>query len=147
NTADGTGHRISITMSPTRSEHRTGIHAGSATDAFQRLPEILHAQMGRSAVVHQNQMHFTAFPGSLVVTGISGNPLSGGATGQQPDEYPQIPLSGNQFFDAHTMDLDRGFVDTQVGIALIGTYRDRSGLSHPKIDSCNSCLSVHKFFP
>src|ERR1700739_1632103 len=39
---------------------RAGVHAGAATDAFERGPELLKSETRRAAVVHQHHMHFAA---------------------------------------------------------------------------------------
>ena len=41
---------------------RAGVHAGAAADAFERGPELLHAQALGAAVVDQHDMHLAAGP-------------------------------------------------------------------------------------
>ena len=80
--------------------HRAGVHAGSAADAFQRGPELLHAEPLGAAIVDKHDMHFAALARAAEVRGVLGDRASRArcatTSGRRPPGLP-ISVSASRF--------------------------------------------------
>src|ERR1700730_2175502 len=70
--ADWAGISGPVAQAAAAAVDRAGVHAGAAADAFQRRPELLHAQSLGPAVVHQHHVHLAARPRAAEVRGVLG---------------------------------------------------------------------------
>ena len=96
--SDRPGNKVGVRVSPTPAIYRTGIHACTATDAVQCLDVIRLGKYGTAAVIHDDNMVFTAFAGTTVMRSIGGHRLSGSRTGKQSGKYPQsVQIRHNLF--------------------------------------------------
>src|SRR5215469_14359306 len=59
---DRTGIRRAVTQAPASPVYRAGIHASSAANTLQAMPEVTRAQPLASRVVHQNDVQLPSLP-------------------------------------------------------------------------------------
>src|SRR4051812_47460010 len=113
--------------------YRAGIETGGTTYTFQRVPEVLPAQVPAPAVVHQYDMHFLSRTRSSEMAGISSDRLSRGTACKQPEKYAQVLTFRYQLFNAHTGDVYIGQMGPHICIAFIGAYDKFTRLRDGKI--------------
>ncbi len=80
--AYGSGDSVSVTMSPAAPVNRTGVQAGTTTNAFQGPPEFVFTQVFRASVIYNDQMDLFVLRWFLKMRGIGGYRLSGSTAGQ-----------------------------------------------------------------
>lgn len=76
--ANRSRNKISIRITTTAAIHRTSIHAGTATDAIQRLYVLPISQYFTTTIIYYNNMKLPAFPRFTKMRSISSDRLSGG---------------------------------------------------------------------
>src|SRR5262249_12939020 len=69
---------------------RTGIHTGAAADAFERIPEILHAETFGAAVVDQHDVQFPAVSWSAEMRRVLRDRRAERAAREQANENPEM---------------------------------------------------------
>src|SRR5437016_7813371 len=72
NDTDGTRIRRSVRQAAASPVYGTGVHAGAAADAFERVPEIRHAEPPAATVVHQHDVQLAALARPREVGGVLG---------------------------------------------------------------------------
>ena len=79
---DGPGDGVVVGMPTAPAVDRAGVHAGPATDTFEAVAEVFSAELFAAAVIDDNNMHLPTGLRSVVVAGIDGDGLAGGAARQ-----------------------------------------------------------------
>src|SRR5258708_35087678 len=85
--ADRTRVCSAISQPTTAPIDGAGIHAGAATDALERMPEIWHSQPATSPVVHKHDVQFAAIPRASEMGGILRERSSLGTASQEAEKY------------------------------------------------------------
>src|SRR6185312_6181704 len=136
-----------IAMPAAATVYRACIEASPATDAFQRIPEILTAEVDAAAVIDKHDMDLLSRPRPPEMARIRRDRLTGGAPRQQTQKDTEMPPQRNQLFDTHAGDVHIGQVRTHIRIAFIGTDDKFPGLRHCEIDARERRPPRQKFFP
>jgi len=142
--SDRPGNKVGVRVSPTPAIYRTGIHACTATDAVQCLDVVRLGKYGTAAVIHDDNMVFTAFAGTTVMRSIGGHRLSGSRTGKQSGKYPQSVQIRHNLFHTEGGDIQFRERSPHIGISFIGTDHDITGRGHGKVRARHGCFRIQE---
>ena len=144
---DRSGDGVTVAMAAAAPVDGAGVHTGAAADALQRITEVFPAQLHRTAVVDDDNVHFAPFLGPLVMGSKNGHRLTGGAAAEQAGEDAQVLGFWGDLFDAHAVDLHRRQVNAHVGVALVGAHDYAARFRHGEVHARNSGLADQKLGP
>ena len=142
--ADRTWDEISIAVATRTTIHRTGVHAGTTTHTFQRLPMFFIAQDAAASIVYQNDVHLTPRTRATEMRRVDGGGLTCSMTRQQALEHSHCLVVGYQLLDAHRDDVKFGHRGAHVRIPFVGANHDVARLCNAEIGTRHATLSGHE---
>lgn len=136
-----------VAMTAAAPVHRAGVEAGSATDAFEAVPEIGASQVPAAAIVDEHDMHLLPWTRTFEMTGIGCYRLSRRTAGKQAEENSQVEAPGDQFFNSHGRNMYIREMHSHIRVALIRTNDELACLRDGEVDSRQRRAAREEFLP
>src|SRR5260370_23118667 len=139
-----TGVRCPVSQTSAAAVDGASVHASTATDAFQRMPEFGHRKAPAAPIVHQNDMQFAALPRSGEMRRVLRERSAFCTSREQSQENAHIFHSRNDLLYANAGDMNGRAGGTDVSIPLIGANHEGSCFGDFKITARHSRVSGEK---
>src|SRR5208282_2493620 len=144
---DRAGIGRAIAQAAAAAVDRAGVHAGAAANAFERIPEVLHAQALRSSVVDQHDVQLGARPRRAEMRGVLRDRRAQRASRQHADEDGKVLEFRNDLLDADAGNVQLGHVGAEVGVTLVGADDEAAGLRDREIGTSHAGLGTQEIRP